>query len=342
MKIFLIDQNDRKCIKIAKLDRDFHKFLALLGLTTQHYGHRHRSKMLTKRALPASVARARRRPTRPGMGAARAKSQRDRPLRALNRGTGAPGVGDVSTPSNSNRKRRRTQEEVHGAVRTRPASGRLMAALKTPRVMTTRALPSPCKPALATTERGSRQLTDEERTQLATAARFAHYWYVAVQVERDVKEVALSVLANEARMARSDEKIRKVKVTELFMETETCRAGLLAASTFKVRVHRLKQNRDVQREALALVTEECGSSSQLSDETAYDENKVVRTRAAERRQNPQLLFEQVVREVSRSVITAAEGVGAMREVGVRVTQNFVKSAMRALSFGDAIPRLSEC
>ena len=160
--------------KIAKLDRDFHKFLALLGLTTQHYGHRHRSKMLTKRALPrVSGARAARRPTRPGMGAARAKSQRDRPLRALNRGTGAPGVGDVSTPSNSNRKRRRTQEEVHGAVRTRPASGRLTAALKTPRVMTSRALPSPCRPALATVERGSRRLTDEERTQLATAARFA-------------------------------------------------------------------------------------------------------------------------------------------------------------------------
>ena len=48
-----------------------------------------------------------------------------------------------------------------------------MAALKTPRVMTSRALPSPCKPALATVERGRRQLTDEERTQLATAARFA-------------------------------------------------------------------------------------------------------------------------------------------------------------------------
>jgi len=163
-----------------------------------------------------------------------------------------------------------------------------------------------------------------------------------VQVERDVKEVALSVLANEARMARSDEKIRKARVTERFMETETCRAGLMDASTFKVRVHRLKQKVDVQREALALVTEECDSSSQLSDETAYDENEVVRTRAAERRQNPQLSFEQVVRKVSRGVITAAEGVGAMREVGVRVTQNFVKSAMRALSFGDTIPRLSEC
>jgi len=163
-----------------------------------------------------------------------------------------------------------------------------------------------------------------------------------VQVERDVKEVALSVLANEARMARSDEKIRKVKVTELFMETETYRAGLLDVSTFKVRVHRLKQNLDVQREALALVTEECDSSSQLSDETAYDEHEVVRTRAAERRQNPQLWFEQVVRKVSRGIITAAEGVVAMREVGVRVTQNFVKSAMHALSFGDTIPRLSEC
>ena len=149
-----------------------------------------------------------------------------------------------------------------------------------------------------------------------------------VQVERDVKEVALSVLANEARMARSDEVIRKVKVTELFLETETCRAGLVGASTFKVRVHRLKQNLDVQREALALVNEECDSSSQLSDETAYDENEVVRTRSAERRQNPQLWFEQVVRKVSDGVITAAEGVGAMRGVDVRVTQNFVKSAMR--------------
>ena len=109
--------------KVAKLDRDFHKFLALLGLMTQHYGQRHRWKMLTKHPLPrVKGARAARRPTRPGMVAARAKSQHGRPLRVLNRGTGAPGVGDVSTPSNSNRARRRMQKEVHGAVRTRPAS----------------------------------------------------------------------------------------------------------------------------------------------------------------------------------------------------------------------------
>ena len=56
--------------KVAKLDRDFHKFLALLGLMTQHYGHRHRSKMLTKHPLPrVSGAREVRRPTRSGMGA---------------------------------------------------------------------------------------------------------------------------------------------------------------------------------------------------------------------------------------------------------------------------------
>jgi transposase len=41
--------------------------------------------------------------------------------------------------------------------------------------MSSRALPSPYKPALATVERGSRQLTDEERTQLATAASFARH-----------------------------------------------------------------------------------------------------------------------------------------------------------------------
>ena len=66
-------------------------------------------------------------------------------------------------------------KEVHGAVRTRLASGRVTSALKTPRVMSSRALPSACRRALATVERGSRQLTDEERTQLATAVHFARH-----------------------------------------------------------------------------------------------------------------------------------------------------------------------
>ena len=163
--------------KIEKVRADFHKFLAFLGLMTDHYGHRHLSKMLTKHPLPRVVsgARAARPPIRPGMGDARAKFQRKQPLRELNRGTAAPGVEDVSTPANSNRARRRTQKEVHGAMRTRPSSARLTMASKTTSVMSYHALPSPCRPTRATVERGRRQLTDGERTQLATAARFARH-----------------------------------------------------------------------------------------------------------------------------------------------------------------------
>ena len=109
------------------------------------------------------------------MSDAHAKSRRKRPLRELNQGTGAPGVEDVSTPAISNRARRRTQKEVHGSVRTRPTSARITMASKTPGVMSCHALPSPCRPTLATVERGRRRLTDGERTQLATAARFARH-----------------------------------------------------------------------------------------------------------------------------------------------------------------------
>ena len=50
-----------------------------------------------------------------------------------------------------------------------------MTALKTPGVMSCHALPSPCRPTRATVERGRRQLVVGERTQLATAARFARH-----------------------------------------------------------------------------------------------------------------------------------------------------------------------
>jgi transposase len=109
------------------------------------------------------------------MSDASAKSRRKRPLRELNRDTEAPGVEDVSTPAISKRARRRTQKEVHGSVRTRPTSTRLMTASKTRSVMSSHALPGTCRPTLATVERGRRRLTDGERTQLATAARFARH-----------------------------------------------------------------------------------------------------------------------------------------------------------------------
>jgi hypothetical protein len=71
--------------------------------------------------------------------------------------------------------RRRTQKEVHGAVRTRAPSVRLTTTFTTPRVIDVLALPSPCRPTLDTVERGRRQLTDEERIQLATVARYARH-----------------------------------------------------------------------------------------------------------------------------------------------------------------------
>ena len=67
------------------------------------------------------------------------------------------------------------EKEVHGAVRTRAPSVRLTTTFTTPRVIDVLALPSPCRPTLDTVERGRRQLTDEERIQLATAARFARH-----------------------------------------------------------------------------------------------------------------------------------------------------------------------
>ena len=157
--------------KVAKLDRDFHKFLALVALMTQHYGQRHRTKMLTKHPLPrVRGARAARRPARPGMEAARAKSQRDRPLRVLNQGTGTPGVGAVSTPSNSNRARRRTQKEVHGAVRKRPASERLRNSEKTTSCIHLGPLTSPFKAPRRVQERQGQHLSDEDRVAFAKLA----------------------------------------------------------------------------------------------------------------------------------------------------------------------------
>ena len=135
-----------------------------------HYGHRHRSKILTKHALPhVSGARAARRPTRPAMGGARAKSQRDQPLRVLNRGTGAPGVGDVSTPSNSNRAGR-PQKEVHGAVRTRPTSERLRNSEKTTSSIYLGPLTSLFKAPRRVQERQGQHLSVEDRVAFAKLA----------------------------------------------------------------------------------------------------------------------------------------------------------------------------
>ena len=98
------------------------------------------------------------------------KSQRDRPLRVLYRGTRAPGVGDVSTPSNSNRAPRRTRKEVHGAVRTRPTSERLRNIEKITSFVHLDPLTSPFKAPRRVQERQGQHLIDEDRVAFAKLA----------------------------------------------------------------------------------------------------------------------------------------------------------------------------
>ena len=77
-------------------------------------------------------------------------------------GTGAPGVGDVLTPSNSNRARRRTKLEVHGDARTRPASERLQKRKETPSRTVLGPLLSLFKAPSGVRARDGRELSDTE------------------------------------------------------------------------------------------------------------------------------------------------------------------------------------
>ena len=95
------------------------------------------------------------------MGGAHAKSQNERPLRVLNRGTGAPDVREVSTPSNANRTRRRTQKEVGSAVGTRP-TGESLSSEKTTSRTHSNPLMSPFKPLRRIRERQGQNLSVED------------------------------------------------------------------------------------------------------------------------------------------------------------------------------------
>jgi len=129
-----------------------------------------------------------RRPTRLGMSDACAESRRERPLRELNRGTEAPGVEDVSTPAISNRARRRTQMEVHGSVRTRPSSARITMASKTPSVMSSNALPSPCRPTLRPGARETPTHGWREDTARDSSSFRAAYWHAEHERARESME----------------------------------------------------------------------------------------------------------------------------------------------------------
>ena len=133
-------------------------------------------------------------------------------------------VSSVSTPSISNRARWRTQKEVHGAVRTRPPSVRLTTTLTIPRVIDALARPSPCRPTLDTVERGRRQLTDEERIQLATAARFARHTGTVAMAELvrvwKMSPKALHDIINRQRLTGSVAALRRTGPAHLLMDAD--------------------------------------------------------------------------------------------------------------------------
>ena len=137
----------------------------------------------------------------------------------------------MSTPTTSKRARRRTQKEVHGSVRTRPTSTRLMTASKTRSVMSSHALPGTCRPTLATVERGRRRLTDGERTQLAIAARYARHTGTPSMKELarawKISPQSLYDIINRQRLTGSAAALRRTGPAHLLGDAdETVLAGL--------------------------------------------------------------------------------------------------------------------
>ena len=70
--------------------------------------------------------------------------------------------------------------------------------------------------------------------------------------------------------------------------------------------------------------------------------EVARTCAVGHRQNTQPWFEEAVQNISFGAFTTVGASESYAESGVRITQAFIKRAMRALSFADTIPHLSDC
>jgi len=95
------------------------------------------------------------------------------PLGVLNRGTERRGGEEESTPSSSNRARRRTKLEVHGAARTRPVSERLRKREKTPSRTPLGPLLSPFKAPRRVKAREGQHLSDDDRAAFAKTAHFA-------------------------------------------------------------------------------------------------------------------------------------------------------------------------
>ena len=130
----------------------------------------------------------------------------------------------------------------------------------------------------------------------------------------------------------------KVTATTLCLDTVSFKTELIKQHAFLNRVRKLQKDKDVKREARALVTEECASTSDQSENTVHVNDDVARTRHEKRVRDPQPFFIEIVREFSRGDISATQAVDELRHVGVRVTKAFLKRTRTADSFrGGVIP-----
>ena len=112
----------------------------------------------------------------------------------------------------------------------------------------------------------------------------------------------------------------KVTATTLFLDTVSFKTELIKQHAFLNRVRKLLKDKDVKRDARALVTEECASTSDQSENTVHVTADVARTRREERSRNPHPFYVEVVHALSRGDISATQAVDELQQVGVRVTK----------------------
>lgn len=127
----------------------------------------------------------------------------------------------------------------------------------------------------------------------------------------------------------------KVTATTLFLDTLSFKTELIKQHAFLNRVRKLLKGKDVKRDARALVTEECASTSDQSENTVHVTADVARTRREERSRNPHPFYVEVVHALSRGDISATQAVHELQQVGVRVTKAFLKRVRTAQSIAIA-------
>ena len=87
--------------------------------------------------------------------------------------------------------------------------------------------------------------------------------------QRCSRAVAVSLLANKRRQELSGQVMAKVTATTLCLDTVSFKTELIKQHAFLNRVRKLQKDKDVKREARALVTEECASTSDQSENTVH-------------------------------------------------------------------------